>query len=618
VKAVPLGIAFLMLCQASVEPTRAQSDRAGIREAAMRGFARIQATQKRSQATQSCTATCHLQFYGALAYRAVRERNVDVDEQIARRDAIRAFLNLATNLSDAVEGTALGEIAMNEGFSLVAAHAVGLRPSTVTAALARAIALQQEPGGNWPSLYERPPSNYSGFTFTALALRALQLYSHPQARDDSARRIERARVWLRSHAARDTEERTYQLLGLAWAGEDKATLDRLRDALIATQRSDGGWNSLDGRPSDAYSTGEALVALHDAAGMSVDAPTWRRGLDNLIRTQAADGSWHVRTRLPPWVSPPYFESGYPYGRDQFISVAGANWATVALARALGDSTNPQRLPLDDVRPASIESWVEPAMFGTVAELTRLLDEGLSPNATTASGRIPLLTIVMPDAAKAKLLLDRGAEVNRRSDRKYSALMVGAQYREADDAIRLLLDRGAKVDAGPEDGRPAGDASAVYFAAHVGNADLIPVLHRAGGRIDGRALMFGGDPAGPLDVAVMYDYAAAAEALLMLGAVVNPRDVADVAPLVRAVTGNRVEMARLLIRHGADVNRPGADGMTALMYAAAANFGDSAMIDLLLKSGARTDLRDQTGRSAADFARVYNGKLVPLLEPRNGK
>jgi ankyrin repeat protein len=618
VKAVPFGIALLLLWHVPVVPIASQSDRSAIREAAVRGFARIQATQNRSRTTQSCTATCHLQLYGALAYRAVRERNVDADEQIARRDAVRAFRNLATNLSDAVEGTALGEIAMNEGFSLVAAHAVGLRPSIVTAALARAIALQQEPGGNWPSLYERPPSNYSGFTFTAIALRALQLYGHPNTKDDTARRVERARVWLRSHAARDTEERAYQLLGLAWAGEDKSTLDQFGQALTARQRPDGGWNSVDGRSSDAYSTGEALVALHDAAGMSIDAPSWRRGLEYLLRTQAPDGSWHVKTRLPPWVSPPYFESGYPYGRDQFISVAGANWATIALARALGGATYPPRLPLDDVQPAPLESWVETAMFGTVAELSRLLDEGLSVNATTGSGRIPLLAIVMPDAAKAKLLLDRGADVNRRSDRKYSALMVGAQYADADEAIRLLLDRGGKVDAGPEDGRAAGDAFAVYFAAHVGNAGLIAVLQRAGGRIEGRALMFGGDPVSPLAVAVMYDHAAAAEALLKLGATVDPRDVRDVAPLVRAVTGNRVEMARLLIRYGADVNRAGANGMTALMYAAAANFGDSAMIDLLLESGARIDLRDQTGRSAADLAREYNEKLVHLLEQRNGK
>jgi len=27
---------------------------------------------------------------------------------------------------------------------------------------------------------------------------------------------------------------------------------------------------------------------------------------------------------------PYFESGFPHGKDQWISVAGTNWATMAL------------------------------------------------------------------------------------------------------------------------------------------------------------------------------------------------------------------------------------------------------------------------------------------------
>jgi hypothetical protein len=31
---------------------------------------------------------------------------------------------------------------------------------------------------------------------------------------------------------------------------------------------------------------------------------------------------------------PYFESGFPYGKDQFISAAASNWATMALALAV--------------------------------------------------------------------------------------------------------------------------------------------------------------------------------------------------------------------------------------------------------------------------------------------
>src|SRR5215813_1842677 len=46
-------------------------------------------------------------------------------------------------------------------------------------------------------------------------------------------------------------------------------------------------------------------------------------------TQLEDGSWYVRTRASP--IQPYFESGFPHGRDQWISAAATNWATMALA-----------------------------------------------------------------------------------------------------------------------------------------------------------------------------------------------------------------------------------------------------------------------------------------------
>ena len=68
------------------------------------------------------------------------------------------------------------------------------------------------------------------------------------------------------------------------------------------------------------------------------------------------------------------------------------------------------------------------MFGTVADLRALLDGGLNANTATAMGRIPLLTITMPDIEKVKLLLERGADVNARSERSYTSLLVGAQYR----------------------------------------------------------------------------------------------------------------------------------------------------------------------------------------------
>lgn len=69
-----------------------------------------------------------------------------------------------------------------------------------------------------------------------------------------------------------------------------------------------------------------------------------------------------------------------------------------------------------------------------------------------------------------------------------------------------------------------------------------------------------------------------------------------------MTANRVESARSLIARGANVNAVDNNGMTPLMYAASIDFGDSAMIDLLVKSGAKREARIKEGLTAVELAR----------------
>ena len=107
---------------------------------------------------------------------------------------------------------------------------------------------------------------------------------------------------------------------------------RRGEAVARAQRGDGGWAQIDGLASDAYATGSALVALHEAGGLPSNDPAYRRGVAFLVRTQKDDGTWFVASRSKPFQ--PYFESGFPYGKDQFISVAASGWAAAALALAL--------------------------------------------------------------------------------------------------------------------------------------------------------------------------------------------------------------------------------------------------------------------------------------------
>ena len=607
-------VTLCVLALAGLAPAIAAAqapDVARVRDAITRGYAAIQAAQLQSRKTQFCAATCHLQIYGAFSYRAVREHGIALDEAVAKTDLDRAFRPQMIDFDSAVADNPLGEVGINSAFWLVAAHEIGQPATVATAALARAVALQQSADGTWPAFHDRPPSSHSSFTFTALGLRSIQLYGHANLKGDTAARVARARAWLQSHGAPETEDRTYQLLGLWWAGAGRDVLAPLARALAKTQQADGGWNSLAGRASDAYSTGEALIALHDAGGMSTADPVWSRGAEFLLRTQVADGTWHVETRLPSWVNPPYFESGYPYKRDQFISAAGANRSLRALTLLLGTPAMPERLPLADARPRDLEPWVETAMFGSAADLKRLLDGGLSPDAATASGRTSLLMMAVPDLEKTQLLIERGADVNALSRRRYSALLVAAQYGGATEVISALRARGATVRVPPDKGKPAADASALFFATHAGNSTLLPALQKAGDSVDAPTMMFGIAPVAPLEVASGWSYTSVIRTLLDLGARIEGPAGQNL-PLIAAVQGHQLESVKLLIERGANVNLADDKGRTPLMHAAVADFGDTRMVELLLKAGAKQDARDAGGLTAADYARQFNHEKTLAL------
>ena len=115
------------------------------------------------------------------------------------------------------------------------------------------------------------------------------------------------------------------------ASSPEEMIRKASDDLLATRRDDGGWSQLDGGTSDAYATGSALVALHLAGRLATDSPAYRGGLRFLIADQREDGSWFVKSRSKPFQ--PYFESGFPHGKDQFISMAASSWAVAALSLA---------------------------------------------------------------------------------------------------------------------------------------------------------------------------------------------------------------------------------------------------------------------------------------------
>jgi hypothetical protein len=442
---------------------------ARIQEAASKAVAIIQKSQQNWYTRQTCFS-CHQQVLPALAFRLAREHGIPVDEAAAHADAASAF-GYFSNFARAVEYTHLIDPALSDSYGMLAANSAGVRPSLVTAVYARLLAARQETDGHWETVDERPPQSYSPFTATAVSLRAIQLYGHPSQKAEIHSRAERARAWLLSHQPQATEERVYQLLGASWAGADQAALKKMAAALTTTQQADGGWNSLEGRPSDAYSTGQVLVALNEAGGMAITVHAWQRGIAYLLNTQAPDGTWHVASRLrpPAPVSPAYFETGHPYGHDQFISTAGESLAVMALATALPPAKS-SPLVLKEAEPSDIEPWAETLLFGSAADVKRLLDGGFDPNSATKAGGVTALMLAAPDVEKMKLLIDRGANADARANNRYSTLLVAAQYPGSVRAMNLLLDHGAKVRLPKGQGAPLFNAFPIMLAAFSGNSE----------------------------------------------------------------------------------------------------------------------------------------------------
>jgi hypothetical protein len=141
----------------------------------------------------------------------------------------------------------------------------------------------------------------------------------------------RAVQWLERAEPASTEDHVFRILGLIWGAGSKDTVRKTASRLLASQRPDGGWGQIPRLPSDAYATGQALVALRESGVVTPSSAPYQRGVRYLVDSQLEDGSWLVRTRAPSFQ--PYFDSDFPHGYDQFISAAASNWAVMALLPA---------------------------------------------------------------------------------------------------------------------------------------------------------------------------------------------------------------------------------------------------------------------------------------------
>src|SRR5438094_678281 len=277
--------------------------------------------------------SCHHNSMPALAAATVRRKGVDIDDARARKNLDDLF----TFFKSAVQRMMLGDPAVGgegitAGYSQMALAAAGHPLDTTTAAMTHWLMARQMPDGRWlGNGVNRPPSEYSTISHTAIAVGGLRSYPIPGRRKQISESIRRARQWLLSAEPQSAEERAMLLMGLVWSDAPRARVVSAIKDVRDHQEATGGWSQFGRTPPDAYATGMSLYALHVAGVPATDA-AYRKGVAFLLSTQYPDGAWFVRSHSFPIQR--YFESGFPFGRHQWISSAGTSWAALAIAQTL--------------------------------------------------------------------------------------------------------------------------------------------------------------------------------------------------------------------------------------------------------------------------------------------
>jgi ankyrin repeat protein len=175
-----------------------------------------------------------------------------------------------------------------------------------------------------------------------------------------------------------------------------------------------------------------------------------------------------------------------------------------------------------------------------------------------------------------MLIDAGADIEAEGDPGSAHPLHLAAYTNQPEAAKLLLDRGAKVDA-----RDALERTALGVAAAYGYVEVVAMLleHRA-------------DP----NVA----------ALESCGR-----------PLQYATKSNSLAIADLLLAHGAGINETSAGGVTALHCAMNLYCTEQsptvAMIEFLMARGADASIVDWNGNTAIDYAKIHGSpRLISVV------
>ncbi len=216
-----------------------------------------------------------------------------------------------------------------------------------------------------------------------------------------------------------------------------------------------------------------------------------------------------------------------------------------------------------------------AKNGSAGMLRKLLDAGADPNSALPGGETALMTAARTGKLEAiTLLLDRGANVNAKDSVHAQTALMWAVVENHPEAVKLLLDRGADVNARTNVTMPPGE----YVPARAGGAAGTGIIRQ-------RAL---------------------------------PTPDGGMTPLLFAVRDGNLEMTKLLLKRGADINQSSGNHTTPLIIALLN--GQVGIASYLLDNGADPNAVDDYGRgplfAAVDLRNFNHEKYTDL--PTDGR
>ena len=593
---------------------------ARIQEAATKAVALIQKSQKNWHTKQSCFS-CHQQVLPALAFRLAREHGIAVDEPAAHADAAAAF-GFYSNLERAVEYTHIIDPAMNDGIRPACGERGGRAPQPGHRRLCpfdrgaagggRALGNQRRNGR--PSLTARsPPLRLLCARFSFTAIPARKPISTPGwcAREPGCSPTS---LMPPRSACTNFSAHVWAAADQGYPPEDGRRIESHSAAPMAA--------GVRLRPRRATPTPLArrCMALHEAGGVRDFGSGMAAG--HRLPAEDAGSRWLLACGIAPasaragepavfrdrpslWPRSVHFHDGRELGSDG-AGEPRSGRGTAAPARSQRKRS-----------PRTIEPWAETLLFGSTADVKKLLDGGFDPNSATKAGRAHRV-----DAGRAGRRQDEAADRSRRECRCSREEPV---LRVVGGGAISRFERGHESAAGSwRQSAPAqGSGRAVVQRVSRSSWPRFPatrdVIRRAreGDRVDDKMNMLGCSLRQPLLALASY---APDRVRARVCSTPAPKWTKPTATASRSFRGRRSRTGwkwpGLLIERGADVNHVDKNGMTPLLYAASIDFGDSAMIDLLLKSGARTSARTKEGLTALGLARKYHHThLLTSLEPQ---